>query len=437
MNKINGILLLYVYPSLSKNANTIMEHVQAFEKYSTYKVFPINTELGFPDQILSDFSFSIILVHYSIFRAGSVYDSLKNYLKMNKDSYIIAFFQDEHHFCGERFDLINGCNIDCIYTLIEPQYFPVTYRKYTHVTKIIYCLPGYVCDELIDAAKKYSLPDEARSIDIGYRGRPLLYYMGKGSQEKKEIAEKFLENVDQSSWKLDIKTGENDRIYGKKWFKFLGNCKGMLGVEAGVSVFDIEDTVYKKYQQLMKISEYHEMISQKHEYSFDEVSEKLQLSNYEDNIYYRTISPRHFEAAAFRICQILYEGKYSGIMKPWVHYLPLKKDFSNFEEITRCFSDPSIRRAIVENAHRDMIRSQEYSYKKFIQDFDRNLFEDGFKSDIDKKRTREIYSVFRRYSRRAIIKQITYLCIVGIFAHLPQSCKTGIRRMYMFFFRGK
>ena len=44
-------------------------------------------------------------------------------------------------------------------------------------------------------------------------------------------------------------------------------------------------------------------------------------------VYYLTMSPRVFEAAAVRSCQILFEGRYSGILEPMVHYIPLKKDF--------------------------------------------------------------------------------------------------------------
>ena len=62
------------------------------------------------------------------------------------------------------------------------------------------------------------------------------------------------------------------------------------------------------------------------------------LPRWEDNVYYRTISPRHFEAAAFRICQVLFEGRYSGVLEPMVHYIPLKKDFSNIDEVIRRIS---------------------------------------------------------------------------------------------------
>src|SRR4029077_6259139 len=85
----------------------------------------------------------------------------------------------------------------------------------------------------------------------------------------------------------------------------------------------------------------------------------------------------HFEAAAFRVCQILFEGKYSGILQPMVHYIPLKKDFSNFVDVIRLFSDASVRRELTDNAYRDLIASGKYSYQKFIQEFDDQLIGAG------------------------------------------------------------
>ncbi len=349
-----------------------MEHINAFEKHSKFYVYAINMEYGFPEN-LQNLHFKIIIIHYSTVRTYAL-ESFKDYLKNEKDAYKIAFFQDEHHFCKERFDFINQFKIDCIFTLIEPQYFKDTYEKFSHVKRIVYCIPGYVSDDLIKAASMFGIPDEKRLIDVGYRGRELAYYMGKGSQEKKEIGEQFLQMAKGLNLHLDIETNETRRIYGDDWLKFFANCRCMLGVEAGVSIFDIDGTVFQQYQN---------EIEKNPEISFEEMSNKLNFDKVENRIYYRTISPRHFEAAAFRVCQILFEGNYSGILKPMVHYIPLKKDFSNFDEIIRQFQDPNVRKTITDNAYRDLIASEKYHYKKFIRDFDQVLIDAGLNPETD------------------------------------------------------
>ena len=57
------------------------------------------------------------------------------------------------------------------------------------------------------------------------------------------------------------------------------------------------------------------------------------LHRYEGNVDYATVSPRHFEAAATRSIQLLYEGQYAGIFEPYRHFLPLKRDLSNLDAL--------------------------------------------------------------------------------------------------------
>jgi hypothetical protein len=369
---INGILFLYHHPIIS-NAPTIMEHVNSFQRYSRFKVWEINTEFGFPLSLYG-ISFDIIVLHYSLF-GSSQYQlgpRFLYYLEHNKSSYKVAFFQDEYYFCQQRFEFIRRYKIDCVYTLLSPEYFKDVYIKYIKVPKLVPTLTGYVSEHLITKANKFARPSEKRTIDVGYRARKLPFFMGKGAQEKSDIAVKFQEYAKGTGLKININTQEGYRLYGNAWYKFLGNCKACLGVEAGVSIFDLDGTAYEGYERL---------IAENPNMTFGEMSQRL-LNKYEDNIPYRTISPRHFEAAVFRVCQILYEGHYSGILKPMVHYIPLKKDFSNFDEVIRLFHDDDFRHRITDNCYRDLIASGRYSYRKFIKSFDQELLKEGLAPQI-------------------------------------------------------
>lgn len=353
---VNGILLVYHHP-LRQGASTIMEHVNAFKKYSHFNVWDVNTELGFPEG-LKRAQFKTLVLHYSLFVPPRYYldENFLNYIDMCPHTYKIAFFQDEYRFCQQRFAFINRFKIDCVYTLLEPQYFSHVYQKYTKVGKLIYTLPGYVSEDLIAVAQKMTKSEKDRKTDVGYRARQLSFYMGEGAQEKHQIGIRFRERANASGLKTDIETDERRRIYGRRWHEFLANCRAVLGVEAGVSIFDLEDKVRIECERL---------ISESPRISFNEVSKKV-LQPWEQNVPYRTISPRHFEAAAFRVCQILFEGDYSGVMQPMVHYIPLKRDFSNLGDVIRMFKDQKFRSRLVENAYRDLIASGEYSYSKFI-----------------------------------------------------------------------
>jgi hypothetical protein len=383
---INGILLIY-HHRIYKDASTIKEHVSAFGKHSRFKVWSVNTEQGFPAQIES-LEFQVILLHYSLFGLGPFLlpDDFLAYIQKTKTSYKIAFLQDEHQYWPKRSEFLNHYKIDCVYTLLEPEFLKDTYQKHSNVPKYVYNLPGYVSDELIKLGKKFTKPDKLRKIDIGYRGRVLPFNMGMGAQEKAEIGIRFMENAAGLGLNLDIEIQEKKRIYGKKWYQFLANCRAVLGVETGVSVFDIDNIVYPAFEQL---------IARNPIISFDEVYNNL-LIPHENKIYYRTIGPRHFEASALFVTQILYEGNYSGIMKPMVHYIPLKKDFSNFDDVIYMFKDKALRLEIIENAYRDLIASNLYSYRRFMDGFDQELLGVGLEPAISEKDERLVTGLLRK-----------------------------------------
>jgi len=369
---VDGILLVYHHP-FAADAATVMENVNAFAEHSRFRVWSVNTALGFPKS-LSQIQFQTIVLHYSALASVPYLmdEQFHNYLEQNRASYKVAFFQDEHHNCGPRFDFLNTYQIDCVYTLLEPAYFPSVYGKYTKVPKLVYHIPGYVSSDLPKLAQRFGKPYDDRTIDVGYRARPLPFYMGRGAQEKTQIAAGFVAGVRDMNLRLDIRTDEQSRIYGDAWYKFTANCRGFLGVEAGTSIFDLDGSVQRQTELLL---------AQEPDMKFAEMSERF-LSSHEDKIFYRTISPRHFEAAAFRVVQILFEGKYSGAMEPMVHFIPLKKDFSNLEDCVGMFLDETIRLRLTENAYEDLIASGRYGYQRFIAEFDELLLAQGLSSEI-------------------------------------------------------
>jgi hypothetical protein len=232
---------------------------------------------------------------------------------------------------------------------------------------------------MVKISKKITKADAARKIDIGYRARKLPFYMGKGAREKYEVAVGFCKRVKGLGLKIDVETDEGKRIYGIAWYKFLANCRATLGAESGVSIFDINDTVYAEYKR---------MIEENPRITFEEMWEKF-LYKWEGNIPNRVFSPRHFEAATFRVCQILFEDKYAGVMRPMEHYIPMKKDFSNFDEVIRLFKNKKFRCQIAENAYSDLVASGRYSYRSFIENFDSELLKSGFVPE----KTAQTYSI--------------------------------------------
>lgn len=398
MKKINGILFLYHRPLLIKDATAILENIEAFKIYSEFQVHLVNTELGFPAELFT-MEFEIIILHYSLFGL-IVQNELKRnfyqYVKSSSKSFKICFFQDEYRFCKIRFSMINDLNIDMIYTLIEPHQYDLVYKKYTDVKHIKTCLTGYVGEDLIQMGNKYAHSEAERTIDVGYRGRVLPFYMGSGAQEKARIGVEFASrcNDNKLNLKLDIEFEENKRIYGDNWYKFIGSCKSVLGVESGVSLFDIEDVVFEQCEKYL---------SDNPNANFEEVYERI-LKPWENNIPNRVISPRNFESIALKTCQIMFEGHYLGIFQPMLHYIPLKKDFSNFDDVIAMFHDKGLRKQIVDRCYEEFILSERFTYQSFIHSFDADIKMIGFQPKRSSTDYEKIMSLLNRDKTSRLIK---------------------------------
>ena len=65
-------------------------------------------------------------------------------------------------------------------------------------------------------------------------------------------------------------------------------------------------------------------------------------------------------------CQVLTEGYYNGILIPNVHYIPLKKDFSNIDEVIRRIKEDIDRNFLIKNAYNDIVESEKYNINKYL-----------------------------------------------------------------------
>lgn len=360
--EVDGILLLYHF--VPPYAETVLEHAGALERYSRFPVWSLNTSERFPG-VLRELRFRVVVLHYSLFGSAPfrLSGALREYLHANRAPLLIAFFQDEYDHVRERYAFIDELGVDWIYTLLAPSAAELVYGGRTHSPRLFSTIPGFVSDSLRDKARRFARAASDRRIDVGYRGRSLPFHMGRGAQEKADIGREFAGRVRNRGLALDIASDEGSRLYGDDWYRFLGSCKAVLGVEAGVSIFDLDGRARIAVEDLR---------SDEPNLSFEEVSRRV-LSGLEDNIPYRTISPRHLEAAAFDTCQILFEGSYSGILQAGTHYIPLRKDFANLDEVVDTFMDTDRRAQVVADARHDLIESNRYSYQEFVRQFDDEL----------------------------------------------------------------
>ncbi|TMI97764.1 MAG: glycosyltransferase family 1 protein [Bacillati bacterium ANGP1] len=133
-----------------------------------------------------------------------------------------------------------------------------------------------------------------------------------------------------------------------------------------------------------------------------------------------TVSPRLFEAAAFHCTLIQHEGEYAGILQPERHYIRVRRDYSNIQDVVERVKDAAYCREIASNAHRDLIASGTYSYRAFVARFDRALA-----AHTGPPARRRNVSQFRFYARNFVWHDQAIIPYRDRFAILPSRKLAG------------
>ena len=262
----------------------------------------------------------------------------------------VYFVGNEYKLMAEKLSFSKRMGISMLVTMNPDSRVQKMYEK--SIGCRVACLPSAGVDPLIFFPGK---PVEKRDIDIGYRADRSPFYLGH--DERWEIANFFTQEAIKYGIKVDISLDINDRLDSRAWASFLNMCRGQIGTEAGGGYFELDDQTRIKVNKFVKNNPDADM----------QTIHDLFFKDYKNPLPNRMISGRHTEAAACKTVQILFEGRYNDYLKPDVHYIPLKKDFSNIDDVMQKFKDDDYCRRVTKNAY-DLVMS-ELTYEKLIETF--------------------------------------------------------------------
>ena len=304
-------------------------------------------------------SFDVIIIHYSICIIFRNYISLLLRKKIRGFKGLkIVIIQDEYRWINKVLSEMVYLNVDCIVSLLDKENITKVYHHPKLKNKLmVSALAGYVSNNWIDQ----KVPNiSERKKHIIYRGNNLPFWLGNGAHEKSVLSEKILENFGEKGLNLDVSSNPSDRIYGENWLAFMKSGKCVIGLEGGASIFDFDGSIEKKVRKFQ---------FENPDAGYEEIHSEF-LSNYEDKIFYRMITPRSFEAIAMKTVQVMYPGEYSGILEPWKHYIPIKRDFSNLNEVIKALKNDEFLQKMADHAYTEIIESQNYSEEKLGRGID-------------------------------------------------------------------
>lgn len=219
--------------------------------------------------------------------------------------------------------------------------------------------------EWVTERKTKPTPLRERAVWIGYRGRDIGARYGELGFDKHEIGRRMIEICNERGIPHDIAMDDASRIYGEKWLEFLGSARAMLGVETGSNAFDYDGLIVRE------INEFKEKNGRPPEYR--EI--KPLLDPIESKFNVGQVSARIFECAAMMTPMILYKGRYSDVIEPFEHYIPLEKDFSNIDDVLRRLEDLDELEKMAERAYKQLVSSDRYGYRSLAETVERVISE--------------------------------------------------------------
>jgi hypothetical protein len=253
---------------------------------------------------------------------------------------LVQFFGNEYTLLPEKIAFARDVRADFIASQLPPAASGWLYAA-CDGSKILHAPPA------LNPARFF--PNGAvRTVDIGFRGD--LYPPSIGDDERNQLLLWARDKAVAQGLTVDV---EFSRLPAHDWNDFLNRCRGIVGAEAGTRYLQRDNRGERLARRWLR---------QNPSADVAEVARRFFAENGND-VSGKAISSRHFEAAGTRTCQILLEGHYNGILEPSVHYLALRRDWSNLDSVIERFRDESVREALVDRAYRHVLGAHTYAHR--------------------------------------------------------------------------
>jgi len=355
------ILVVYYINNFRKIRSTILEHLYSIKEIPDAQCFFWNS-FFVPPKYLYAVHFDVIIYHYTYFALKwrpHFFEEISKKIERfkNVDSFKIAILQDEYLNTSIVNDFLKEQNIQSIFSLANSkdclELYPIDKSNVKYRNQVL--SPGYISKTALKYTEDRLIKHSERPVDIAYRARKNPFWLGEASVMKWKLSEVFENELKKHSLIHDISTKGNDAFMGNDWYDFLLSSRAALGCEGGASIHDKDGIIRNKVREY--IDEYPNA-------AFEEVKKSC-FPDDDWSIHYLTISPRNFDCAITKTCQVLIEGEYSGILKPNIHYIPLKKDYSNIDSVINKLYDIEYCERIAETTYNDIVASGKYMYSVF------------------------------------------------------------------------
>jgi hypothetical protein len=366
---VRSILVLYglmQHPLRS----TVEDHLYAMRRYSRARCFYANLAVGSVPRWMRRLRYDAIVFHTSLLSSLRWAPELDTALRdrvlelADVPGVRAAMPQDEFLRSDALCGFIRDAEVDVVFSVSPESEWPKIYAGVDPArVRFEPTLTGYLDERTVRRIDEIVDETPERAYDVFYRAGAERPYLGRHGMLKTDIAEKGAVAARARGMTTDISISPADTLVGDAWFRRLAAARWTLGVEGGASILDRDGAVREATMRF---------VAEHPNAGYDDV-EAACFPGRDGELSLFALSPRHLEACATRTGQILVHGAYSGVLEPGRHYLELRADLSNLDEVLGQATDESTRLALTEAAYRDVVASGRYTYRGFAAQVDAAL----------------------------------------------------------------
>jgi hypothetical protein len=357
-----GPILVVYYARVYPLRVAVADHLYAFRRYAGRPCFYLNAAEGRPVRRMLARGYDLVVFHTTFLSQRWDMPHFRRLVERVRPLHDVspvrvALPQDEFLQTDGLCEFLREFDVTRVFSVMPDAAWPQVYAGIDPGrVRLRRVLTGYLEDRTLDRIRRLAASGGDRPLDIGYRAWHAAPWLGRHGMLKADLAEVVGRRATEAGLRVDISTADRDVLLGDDWYRFLLRCKYTLGVEGGASILDRDGSLSRRTETFLR---------EHPGASFAEV-EQACFPGADGAVRLVAISPRHLEACATRTCQVLVEGEYNGILQPGQHYLSLKPDFSNLEEVLDFLRSDSRRAALTEQAYADIVASGRYRYRGFV-----------------------------------------------------------------------
>jgi hypothetical protein len=358
-----NVLVVHNVENLAKARRSTLDHVYCFERYAPQHNYIYHRVMLPVTEVLRSTAWDAVIFESTslgivTLRPRSRFQHLREAWRFLRDSPAVklVFPQDDathsaylDYFCS----FIGADTVFSVRPERKEQLYPLTSARAEFVSTVA----GYIDDASLGEISALARPFAERRWEVGQRVTHYPAWGGRFARRKGEVALRLQQACRERGLPENISIDPTDVLVGDDWYRFLGDCRFVVGAEAGHGIWDPHGAIQ---------DDVNDYVARHPDASFEEIEDACFLG-LDGRETFPGFAPRILEAALLGCGQVLLEGAYRGFVQPGVHYIELKRDYSNIEDVFAQMANTESVREVVAATRRDLVDNPFFRYSHLVE----------------------------------------------------------------------